>query len=200
MATLNFPEVFSRFGVPTINFDAVGCRPSVVQGSYQGYEIQEDLDLVCGEHSGGILVFCALDLIYVFALRISSRVLHSKCLQSAVLSLLPAVLLSLHRQAVGLGMRLSLHRREVVLLSLHRWPAAMLNLLPPVIPIRRLNRTLLLSGLECVASADFRTESYTRRQQRNKKKQTCGRTCTFRRAMECQMKSGTDCAATGTCK
>ena len=32
------------------------------------------------------------------------------------------------------------------------------------------------------------------------KKQTCGCTCTFRRAWECQMKSGTACAATGTCK
>ena len=72
-----------------------------------------------------------------------------------MLPLLPAVLLSLHRQAVDLGMRLSQHRREVVLRRL----AAMLNLLPPVILIRRRNRTLQLSGLECAALADFLTES-----------------------------------------
>ena len=76
-----------------------------------------------------------------------------------MLSLLAAMLLGLHRRAVELGIRLGRDRREVVLLSLHRQPAAMHDLPPPVILVRRLNSTSPLRGLACAASADFLTES-----------------------------------------
>ena len=76
-----------------------------------------------------------------------------------MLSLLPALLHGQHRQAKGLAMGLSPYHREVVLPSLHRRPAAVLNLLPSVLLIRRLHRTLPLRGPDCKDSADFLTES-----------------------------------------
>ena len=51
-----------------------------------------------------------------------------------------------HRQAKELAMGLIPYHREVVLLSLHRRPAAVLNLLPSVLLMSFEKRTLLLRG------------------------------------------------------
>ena len=51
-----------------------------------------------------------------------------------------------HRQAKELAMGLIPYHREVVLLSLHRRPAAVLNLLPSVLLMSLEKRTLLLRG------------------------------------------------------
>ena len=66
---------------------------------------------------------------------------NSICLQSGLRRMLAVLLHGQHRQAKGLAMGLIPYHREVVLLSLHRRPAAVLNLLPSVLLIRRLQRT-----------------------------------------------------------
>ena len=80
---------------------------------------------------------------------------NSTCLQSGLRQMLAVLLHGQHRQAMGLIP----YHREVVLLSLHRRPAAVLNLLPSVLLIRRLQRTSTLRGPECQDWADFLTES-----------------------------------------
>ena len=69
------------------------------------------------------------------------------CFQNGLRQMLAVLLHGQHRQAKGLAMGLIPYHREVVLLSLHRRPAAVLNLLPSVLLIMSLEkRTLLLRG------------------------------------------------------
>mgnify|MGYP004221155159 CR=1 FL=1 len=68
------------------------------------------------------------------------------CLQNGLRQMLAVLLHGQHRQAKGLAMGLIPYHREVVLLSLHRRPAAVLNLLPSVLLMSLEKRTLLLRG------------------------------------------------------